>query len=85
MQLDCTSDPERAAQFAAIPYMQLLAGELERVFDLPAEFLIRYAHIRRAALAAIAATKVGEIDPVLCLRLALSADDGLRHWSGYRQ
>lgn len=64
----------RAAQFAAIRDIPILVDEIERLFDLLAESLIRYADLRHAAVATIAATEVGEIDPLFYLRLAVSAD-----------
>jgi hypothetical protein len=71
----------RAAQFAAIRDIPFLISEIERLFDLLAESFIRHANIRDAALATLTANEVGEADPLLHLRLALSADTQ-RRWNG---
>lgn len=71
----------RAAQFAAIRDIPLLISEIERLSDLLAEVLVRHTNLRDAALATMTAYEAGEADPLLQIRLVLSADSR-RRWIG---
>lgn len=71
----------RAAQFAAIRDIPILISEIERLSDLLAEVLVRHTNLRDAALVTITAYEADEADPLLHIRLALSADSR-RRWTG---
>jgi hypothetical protein len=61
-----------------------LINEIERLFDILMELSTRHADIRAAALAAIDANEMGDVDSLLHLRLALSSDER-RRWSNDHQ
>jgi hypothetical protein len=63
----------RAAQFAAIRDIPPLIHEIERFWTLASEAQVRYANLRAAALATIAAHDAGDPDPFFYLRDELSA------------
>jgi hypothetical protein len=71
----------RAAQFVAIRDIPILISEIERLLDLLAEVLVRHTNLRDAALATMTAYETGEADPLLQIRLVLSADSR-RRWIG---
>ena len=70
----------RAAQYRAIRDIPFLINEIERLWALLDEALVRYANLRAAALSAMIAHHAYEPDPSAHLRTALSLDDqrGLR-------
>jgi hypothetical protein len=73
-------DRARAAQYTAIRDIPFLLREIEQLRTLLTESRIRYASLRAAALATMAAHNDYQTDPLSYLRAALSADDR-RGWS----
>jgi hypothetical protein len=70
----------RSALFAAVRDIPALITEIERLWAFACDANMRYANLRAAALASIAATDAGEPDPMFYLRDELSASR--RHGSG---
>lgn len=68
-------DRARAAQYTAIRDIPFLLREIEQLRTLLTESRIRYASLRSAALATMAAHNDYQTDPLFHLRAALSADD----------
>jgi hypothetical protein len=65
----------RAAQYAAIRDIPFLLSEIERLWTLLTEALIRHANLRAAALATMSAYDAHETDPLSHLLTELSEDD----------
>ena len=65
----------RAAQYTAIRDIPSLLREIEQLRTLLTESQIRYANLRAAALATMAAHDDYQTDPLSYLRAALSPDD----------
>jgi hypothetical protein len=65
----------RAAQYAAIRDIPFLLNEIERLWALLTEALIRHANLRAAALVTMSAYDAHETDPLSHLRTELSEDD----------
>jgi hypothetical protein len=63
----------RAAQYTAIRDISVLVAEVERLWELACAAQQRYADLRAAALASIAAYDASEPDPLFYLRDELHA------------
>jgi hypothetical protein len=68
-----TRQARRYAQYAAIRDIPALAAEVERLWAQACDAHQRYADLRAAALACIAASDAGEPDPLFYLRDELHA------------
>jgi hypothetical protein len=73
-----TPTGRRAALPPAIRDIPLLIAEIERLWELACDRHQRYADLRAAALATIAATQTDEPDPLFYLRDELGARRPLR-------
>ena len=75
----------RAACHAALRDIPVLAAEIERLWTLACQSHQRYADLRAAALACVAAWEAGEPDPLFYLRDELHARTDLPTRPGRRQ